>query len=125
MYPVPLGEDFYDTYDDDAYDLIIADEYKAQKTITFLNDFLQGGMAMNLRIKGGQIMKRKNLPSIFCSNHSISEAYHKANAISINALKERFTEIYVDTPLDLDAIQFEKPIVASEKEEEVIESDDE
>ena len=124
VYPVPLGEDFYDTYDDDAYDLIIADEYKAQKTITFLNDFLQGGMAMNLRIKGGQIMKRKNLPAIFCSNHSISEAYHKANAISISALKERFSEVYVDTPLDLDAIQFEKPKVDNEKEEEVIEESD-
>lgn len=101
---MPLGEDFYDTYTDDAYDIIVADEYKCQKTITWLNAFVQGGLPLNMRIKGGQIMKYKNLPVIIASNHSIVEGYSKANYISVDALKTRFTEIEVVNIIDIDQI---------------------
>lgn len=107
IYTIPLQEDFYDSYDDSAYDLIVADEYKCQKTITFLNDFVQGGLPMNLRIKGGQTMKKKNLPVIICSNHSIADSYVKAHFVSVDALKSRFNEIEVRIALDLDGIQWE------------------
>lgn len=107
-YPLPLGEEFYDTYDDEAYDLILVDEYKSQKTITFLNAFVQGGLSMILRIKGGQITKRKNLPVIVCSNHTIIDAYSKANFVSVSALRERFEEIELNEPIDLDNIEWEK-----------------
>jgi len=113
IYTIPLGEDFYDTYSDDAYDLIIADEYKCQKTITWINAFVQGGLPLNLRIKGGQIMKFKNLPVIIASNHSIVESYSKANYVSVDALKTRFTEIEVVLPIDIDNIMW-----GNEKDEE-------
>lgn len=66
-YRVPLGEDFYDAYDDDLYDFIVLDEYRHQKTIPWLNNFIDGS-PMTLRVKGGQIDKRRNLPVIMCSN---------------------------------------------------------
>lgn len=108
IYPLPLGEDFYDTYDDQMYDLITADEFKSQKTITFLNEFCQGGLAMNLRIKGGQIMKRKNLPMIICSNHTIEECYSKAKFVSVQALKSRFEEIELFDPIDLNNVEWKE-----------------
>lgn len=103
-YQVPLEEEFYDSYDDLAYDVIFLDEYKSQKTIQFLNRFIQGGIPITMRIKGGQIMKRVNLPVIFCSNYSISDCYK--SLIGVEALKERIDEVYVHTPIDLDNIDW-------------------
>jgi len=48
-YMVPMEEDFYDSYEDDAYDIIVFDEYKSHKTIQFLNRYIQGGLPMSLR----------------------------------------------------------------------------
>lgn len=110
IYPLPLGEDFYDTYSDDDYDLVIADEFKSQKTISFLNEFCQGGVAMNLRIKGGQIFKKKNLPVIICSNFSIADCYSKSVHVSVNALQTRFLEVDLSEPIDIKNIQFDEEL---------------
>jgi len=92
MWCLPLEEDFYDTYEDGAYDLGFAEEYMGQKPVHWLCNFLQGGMPMTLRIKGAMVVKNDNLPFIFVSNKSIDEVYHNVKPVSMAALKERFTE---------------------------------
>lgn len=74
VYFVPMTEDFYDFYSDEDYDLIVFDEFRGQKTVTFMNAFLQGGF-YNIRKKGSQYMKTKNLPSIILSNYDPSTIY--------------------------------------------------
>lgn len=106
LYPVPQTEDYFDSYSDEDYDILVFDDFKAEKTIHFLNRFLQGGLPVCLKIKNGQVWKRKNMAAIFCSNFSISEVYHKAHVMSVNALKERITEIHVETPIDIDNIDW-------------------
>lgn len=45
---IPTGEDYYDLYGDPEPELCYIDEFKGQKTIQWLNEFLQGG-DMHLR----------------------------------------------------------------------------
>lgn len=94
-YP-PMDEEFYDGYHDGC-DLIIFDEFKAQKRITFLNQFLQGA-PMTLRIKGAQVMKRKNHPVMIFSNFSLEQCYTHAPQVAIDSLKERLEVIEWDVP---------------------------
>ncbi|AUM61809.1 Rep [uncultured virus] len=78
IYWMPASEDFYDLYDDNLYDLIVLDEFRAQKTIQQLNLWLQGS-TMPLRKKGSQGLKKKNLPMIILSNYSLEECYSKTS----------------------------------------------
>jgi hypothetical protein len=78
VYWMPASEDFYDLYDDSLYDLIVLDEFRAQKTIQQLNLWLQGS-TMPLRKKGSQGLKKKNLPMIILSNYSVEGAFHRVS----------------------------------------------
>jgi len=75
IYYMPT-EDFYDFYADKEYHLCVLDEFKATKTIQFLNLWLQG-CTMNLRKKGSQALKISNIPTIILSNYSLEECYTK------------------------------------------------
>lgn len=77
VYYMPLGENFDDEYEDDCYDLAVVDEFKGQRAIQFLNQFLDG-QPMPIRVKGGQRLKRNNLPTIILSNYPLYECYSKA-----------------------------------------------
>ncbi|ALE29600.1 replication associated protein, partial [Lake Sarah-associated circular virus-8] len=77
IYYMPLLEDFYDFYDDDSYDLVVIDEFKGQKQIQFLNQWLDG-QPCTVRIKGGQRLKTRNLPCIILSNWALSTVYSAA-----------------------------------------------
>ncbi len=81
VYWAPMGEDFYDGYTDEGYDLVIFDEYHSQKTITHLNAFVQG-RPCPLRVKGSQYLKRKNVPIIMTCNVAPEQAYHNVQAKS-------------------------------------------
>jgi hypothetical protein len=109
IYWMPMEESFYDGYSDDAFDLIVMDEYRAQKTIQFMNSFVQGAPCP-LRIKGGQQMKRKNLPVVILSNYHPSMSYHKvqqSNPEVLRAFMRRFTVVAVPSDEDLyDAVTF-------------------
>jgi len=96
----PMTEDFFDTFSDD-YQLFFFDEFKGQKTVTFLNSFLQGA-PFNIKIKGGQMMKMKNQPVIIASNHKLEECYVKHD--NVLSLRTRLKETEITTPLDLDNI---------------------
>lgn len=95
VYELPKSEDFYDFYDNGCYDLIVCDEFKAHKTITFLNEFIQGTQ-MVIRKKGSQAIKSENLPVIICSNYTIRECYPKVAEVGLVALESR---VYVHQAL--------------------------
>lgn len=99
VYLMPTTEEFYDHYSDD-YDLVVLDEFKGQKTIQFLNEFLQGS-SMSIRKKGSQGLKKKNLPVIILSNYSLEECYPKANADGrLDSLRARLEICEVDSFID-------------------------
>ncbi len=86
-----------DDYDDNDYDLVVMDEFKGQKSITWMNGFTQGShFPIHRRYEG--IMKIKNIPIIVLSNYSIEGAYEKVNMFNperLNSLKNRFEVVNV------------------------------
>jgi len=94
LYEVPKGEDFYDFYDDRVMDLAYIDEFKAQKQIQWLNQFLEGSR-MTLRKKGSQYLKMKNLPVIITSNFSLEQCYAGALAKDPNKLDTLLSRVEV------------------------------
>lgn len=99
VFHMPLTEEFYDLYSDE-YDLVVVDEFKGQKTIQWLNQFLQGSV-MNIRKKGSQSIKLKNIPVIMLSNYTLEECYPKANADGrLDTLRCRLEIIEVDSFID-------------------------
>lgn len=100
VYDVPMDEDFYDEYDDRNYDIISLDEMKGQKTIQFMNRFVDGSF-LSLRKKGCQGKKESNHPVIVTANYSISDIYHKSAEDRVETLKRRFIEVYVNHESDL------------------------
>ena len=96
-YYVPMDENFYDSYDDKEFNFCVMDEFRSQKTITFLNSFVDGSPCP-LRIKGGQTTKRKNLPVIILSNWEPAISYCKVQAANpevLDALLRRFLVVRV------------------------------
>lgn len=73
VYHIPTTEDFYDAFDND-YDLCVIDEFRGQKPITWMNQFLDG-QKMTLRKKGSQYLKKKNIPVIILSNYDLKNCY--------------------------------------------------
>jgi len=103
VYDIPKGEDFYDLYDDEAWGLAYLDEFKGQKTIQWLNEWLQGG-PMNLRQKGKQYLKQKNIATIVTANWSLPQIY--ANSLAkdpnkIDTLESRFLQVPLESALDI------------------------
>lgn len=99
VYQFPMEEEFYDQYSDD-YDLVVMDEFKGQKKITFLNEFLQGS-TMSIRKKGSQGLKNKNIPVIILSNLTLETCYRKANEDGrLDALRARLLIVEVDSFID-------------------------
>lgn len=97
IYVVPMDEDFYDMYDDTLYDLIVFEEYKSQKTVQWMNKFVDG-QPVALRKKGSQVMKIKNLPVIVCSNYTMQDCYRKlydSKPEVFATLERRFTMVQV------------------------------
>jgi len=98
VYDIPQGEDFYDYYEDDIFDIAILDEFKANKTVQWMNSWLQG-FPMTLRKKGCQQYKRQNLPTVILSNYSVEESYHKKTYQQLEPLLRRLQIISIDAPL--------------------------
>ncbi len=97
IYMVPMDTKTLDDYEDNQYDLIVLDEYKGQKSITWMNGFVQGDF-FPIHRRYVSTVKEKNLPVIVLSNYDISGAYGKVNMFNperLNSLKNRFEEINV------------------------------
>jgi len=90
-------EDFMDMWEDGSYDLVVIDEFKGQKKLTFLNEFLEG-VPLCLRVKGSQRMKRDNVPVIICSNGSPKDCYHNVEERWLEPLLARLTVVELFGP---------------------------
>lgn len=99
VYLFPMEEEFYDHYTD-LDDLVVLDEFKGQKKITFLNEFLQGS-TMSIRKKGTQGIKQKNIPVIILSNLTLEACYKKANEDGrLDSLRSRLLIVEVTKFID-------------------------
>jgi len=96
VYVWPVDEDYFDEWEDGAYDLIWLDEYKSQKTIQVINR-IADGMPTSLKRKfKPPFTKFQNIPLIICSNGIPSENYHnKVGTVQLEALLARFAVIEV------------------------------
>lgn len=110
-YMMPLDEEFYDAYNDQDYDLVVLDEFKAHKTIQFLNLWAQGGQ-MTIRKKGSQGVKKKNLPLVILSNYTPKECYSKSSDYALAPLLVRFQVINLGDPIDINNIVIKKADVS-------------
>ena len=86
------GEDFYDLYNEEVHELAVLDEFKANKTIQWMNTWLDGSR-MNLRVKGGQMLKKKNIPTIILSNYSLRYCYCNVPDEKFRTIQRRLMEI--------------------------------
>ena len=90
-YCIPYDANWCDGYED-RYDFAYCDEFHGQRTITWLNQFVEG-CPMPLRQRNSKpYIKRKNLPVIICSNSSIRDCYKNASEVRLEALEYRFIE---------------------------------
>lgn len=100
IYWAPMHEEFYDAYDDNAYDLVVLDEFAATKHITHLNSFLDGS-PMTLRTKGGQYFKKSKLPVMILSNKGPNEIYENVSSWQKDALISRLTVVRTETYISI------------------------
>ncbi len=103
IYYVPLDCRVLDDYEDDEYDVIVFDEYKGQKSITWMNAFVQGNH-FPVHRRYNSTLKIKNLPVIVLSEFSIEGAYdkvHMFNPQRLHALHSRFQVENVKRFIDL------------------------
>lgn len=99
-YLIPT-EDFYDMYEDHLYDLSALEEFKGQKSIQWLNQWLDGGIS-NVRKKGSQYLKSKATPTLILSNFDIwsSDVYpNMQESTSIGTLRRRLASFEATAPL--------------------------
>ncbi len=104
IYYIPTDEDFCCHYDDCDWDLAIIDEFKGQKSITWLNRWLDG-QTMPLKRKGvSSILKRKNIPTIILSNFPVISCYSKAledRPTCCDSLLARLEVVDITSPIDV------------------------
>lgn len=101
IYHIPPGEEFYDFYEDGLYDLAVIDEFKGQKMIQWLNEWLQGS-TMCIRKKGRQEIKRQNIPTIMLSNFPLKGCYSALLENRLDTLETRLTMIQVESFINVD-----------------------
>ncbi len=96
IYDMPY-EGFYDVYHDDAYDLIVLDEFKGQKTVQELNMWLQGS-TMNVRRKGlPPLLKKKNMPMMILSNYHPTSCFRNLDEMRLAPLLTRLKVVEANT----------------------------
>lgn len=96
IYYWPRDEKWWDGYSDQAYDLIILDEYRAQKMITELNPILSGDPTPLSRRNAPPLVKRDMLPVIILSNFHPACCYTKVSESQLAPLLDRL--ILVEVP---------------------------
>lgn len=79
IYRMPYDGNWYDSYENGAYDLIVFDEYGGSNCypVHKLNQWLEGAPLPVCRRGKAPLIKEENLPMIVLSNHSPSVVYSK------------------------------------------------
>lgn len=97
-YFVPVDDQWDDLYCDD-YDLVVIDEFRGQRRITWLNGFVQGGTFPVRRRGVAPYIKMKNIPVIVLSNYSPQDAYPRCSNVAWQSIIARFQVVVADEPL--------------------------
>ncbi len=122
VFYIPVTEDFYCTFTNSDYDLAILDEFKGQKTIQWMNRWLDG-QRMGLKMKGkAQYLKTLNIPTIILSNYPIEECYPTVfinQPQKLETLLTRFKVVNVFDPIDV--LFKEYPVLAVDSDGESVE----
>lgn len=113
IYEMPLSEQWDDNYTDEDYDMVLLDEFKGQRRVSYINLFVQGGTAAVSRRGTSPYIKKKNLPVIVLSNHVPRTAWRGVDQVDIDAIHARFDVVHVNTwlgtlfapPLEEDPIE--------------------
>ncbi len=89
-------ERYYDKWYNNTFDLAVMDEYKGNKNIPFLNEFLQGS-SMALAKKGSQVIKAHNIPTIILSNYGLNDLImqEKLTQMDVETLLTRLEIVYI------------------------------
>lgn len=95
IYIAPYDGEWWDTYDDNSYDLIVFDDYKHQYKIQLLNQILDGSQKPLSRRGRAPILKKRNLPCIFLSNWPLENNYNLCDESQLAPLKDRLLEVEV------------------------------
>lgn len=79
IYRMPYDGNWFDSYANGAYDLIVMDEYGGSNSLPVhkLNQWLEGAPLPVCRRGQAPVLKTENLPIIVLSNHSPDEVYWK------------------------------------------------
>jgi len=95
IYWMPKFDKWFDRYDDDAYDLLVLDEFKGQLPLQMLNEWLDGSTFQVPRRSAPPYEKRKNLPMIVCSNWDPYGCYNNCTEDNIKPLCARVEVVRV------------------------------
>lgn len=118
IYMFPHHDRWCDGYVDGKYDLAVFDEYKADRRLTWMNQWLQGG-PFSVEVKNSFVLKRQNIPTIILSNFSPEECYHKsaaARSLAFDAFKSRLVVVHVEAWCQLDWAPVEDEVDVPTKE---------
>lgn len=86
IFDVPMGEEFYDDWEDGKFDLSMMEEFKSQKTIQWMNQWLDGSV-LNVRQKGAQYVKKQPVPTLILSNFDPTGSLIYPNVQETEAIK--------------------------------------
>lgn len=93
VFTVNNETEFFDGINDDTQ-LIVFDEFKAQKKITTMNGICDGHNC-RLNIKGGTYEVNRPIPVLILSNFTCQEAYHKSDQEHLKTLLGRFIHVEI------------------------------
>ncbi len=104
VYVLPYDSNWFDSYEDGKYDLMVVDEFKCQYTITQMNRLL-GSERTTLNRRGKPpLLCRDRLPVLVLSNYDIRGCYVKAaleQNDGLDALARRVNEHLVYERIDI------------------------
>jgi len=92
VYDIPADEEYCDFYEDGMYDLAVLDEFEGQRSIQWMNRWLDGS-PFTLRKKGAQVVKEKNIPTMILSNLAPAEAYPTKSPTLVNTFAGRLVVV--------------------------------
>jgi len=100
-YQIPRGIEFYDLYQDGAYNFAYLDEFKGQKTVQFLNTWLDGNEFVLNKKGEAPVVKTDQLPTVTCSNLPAWNVFHlkvqkgELDQMEVNAYCDRLLQVQV------------------------------
>lgn len=104
IHDVDLSTHFFDGITEETQ-LIVYDEFKAQRTITEMNK-ISDGASCRLDIKGSSFYKENPVAVLVLSNFSIDQAYCNSDQTHLETLKSRFLELHCDEQILVECRHF-------------------